>query len=65
MFCVAPLLDFFVHTDVQESLNTLLVKYYNDLLGSQKPERDMDEVTLSYVGDLFCIHLDTKYANFQ
>ena len=25
----------------------------------------MDEVTIFYVGDLFCIHLDTKYANFQ
>ena len=25
----------------------------------------MDEVTFFYVGDLFCIHLDTKYANFQ
>ena len=25
----------------------------------------MYEVTFFYVGDLFCIHLDTKYANFQ
>ena len=25
----------------------------------------MDEVTFFNVGDLFCIHLDTKYANFQ
>ena len=25
----------------------------------------MDEVTFFYVGDLFCMHLDTKYANFQ
>ena len=25
----------------------------------------MDEVTFFYVGDLFCIHLDTKYADFQ
>ena len=29
-----------------------------DLLG-------IHEVTFFYVGDLFCIHLDTKYANFQ
>ena len=25
----------------------------------------MDEVTFFYVGELYCIHLDTKYANFQ
>ena len=25
----------------------------------------MDEVTFFYVGDLFCIHLDAKYANFK
>ena len=34
-------------------------------LGSQTSERDRDEVTFFYVGDLFCIHLGTKYANFQ
>ena len=28
-------------------------------------ERGMDEVTFFYVGDLFCIHLDTKKAKFQ
>ena len=44
---------------------TLLVKYYNDLLGRLNSERGMDEVTFFYVGDLFCIHLGTKYANFQ
>ena len=46
-------------------LHTLLVKYYNDLFGRQNSERGMDEVTFFYVGDLFCIHLGTKYANFQ
>ena len=35
------------------------------MLGSQKSERDMDEFTFFHVGDLFCIHLDTKYANFR
>ena len=47
-------------TNVANSLHALLVKYYNDLLGWQNSERDMDEVTFFYVGDLFCIHLDTK-----
>ena len=46
-------------------LHTLLVKYYNDLLGRQNSERDKDEVTFFYLVDLFCIHLDTKYTNFQ
>ena len=48
-----------------QNLHTLLVKYYNDLLGRQNSERGMYEVTFFYVGDLFCIHLGTKYANFQ
>ena len=52
-------------TDANKSLTTLVVKHYNDLLGSQTSERGRDEVTFFYVGDLFCIHLDTKYANFQ
>ena len=34
-------------------LFTLLVKYFNDLLGRQNAERGMDEVTFFYVGDLF------------
>ena len=46
--------------DAQISLHTLLVKYYNDLLGRQSSERGRDEVTYFYVGGLFC----TKYANF-
>ena len=48
-------------TDVQISL----VKYFNDLPDSQKCEQNLDELIFFYVGDLFCIHLDTKYANFQ
>ena len=60
-------MDFFqIHTHGVILLNTLLVKYYNDLLGRQNSERGMDEVevTFFYDGDLFCRHLDTKYANF-
>ena len=48
-----------------KSLTTLLVKYYNDLLGRQSSERGRDKVTYYSVGDLFCTHLGTKYANFQ
>ena len=55
----------YIHTDGLIKLFTLLVKYYNDLLGRQSSERGMNEVTFFYVGDLFCIHLGTKYANFQ
>ena len=47
------------------NLTTLLVKYFNDLLGSQKSVGNMDEVTFFYVGDVLCIHLGSKYANFQ
>ena len=46
-------------------IHTLLVKYFNDLLDGQKSEWSIDKVTYFYVGDLFCIHLGTKYANFQ
>ena len=31
----------------------------------QSSERGKDEVTYFYVGDVFCIDLGTKYANFQ
>ena len=54
-----------IYTDAEISLHTLLVKYYNDLLGRQSSERGRDEVTFFYVGDLFCIHLGTMYADFQ
>ena len=46
-------------------IHTLLVKYFNDLLDGQKSEQSIDKVTYFYVGDLFCIDLGTKYANFQ
>ena len=46
-------------------LQTLLVKHYNDLLDRQSSEQGKDEVTYFYVGDVFCIHLGTKYADFQ
>ena len=54
------------HTDVQESLNTLLikyVKYYNDLLDSQNSGRGRVEVTYFYVGEVFCMCLGTLYAD--
>ena len=43
----------------------LLVKHYNDLLYRLSSERGKDEVTYFYVGDVFYIHLGTKYADFQ
>ena len=54
-----------LYTDAEISLHTLLVKYHNDLLGRQSSERGKDEVTYFYVGDVFCMHLGTKYADFQ
>ena len=50
-----------VLTDANKSLNTLIVKHFNDLLGSQTSERGRDEVIFSYVGrwGSFCIHLVT------
>ena len=49
-----------------ENLNTLLVKYYFfDLLGDQISERSRNEVTFLFVGDVLCLHLDSKYADFQ
>ena len=56
----------YIYTRVEVILlHALLVKHYNDLLGRQNSEWGMDKVTFFYVGDLFCIHLDTKYANFK
>ena len=51
-------------TDGSNILHTLLVKYYNDLLDRQSSERGKNEVTYFYVGDVFCIHLGAKYADF-
>ena len=52
-------------TDGSRILHTLLVKHYNDLLDRQSSERGKNEVTYFFVGDVFCIHLETKYADFQ
>ena len=46
------------------STYALLIKYKNDLLGRQSSERGRDEVTYFNVGDVFCMHLGNKYANF-
>ena len=46
-------------------IHTVLVKYNNDLLGRQTSEWGRNEVTFFNVGDLFCIHISIKYANFQ
>ena len=54
-----------MHADGSKTLHTLLVKHYNDFLDRQSSERVKDEVTYFYVGDVFCIHLGTKYADFQ
>ena len=54
-----------IHTHDPILIPTLFVKYYNDLLGRLNSERGMDEVTFFYVGDLFCIHLGTKYAEIS
>ena len=54
-----------VCTHGEKNLHALLVKHYNDLLDGQSSEWSIDKVTYFYVGDLFCIHLGTKYANFQ
>ena len=51
--------------DGSRILHTLLVKHYNDSLDRQSSEQGKDEVTYFYVGDVFCIHLGTKYADFQ
>ena len=39
--------------------------YFNELPDGQSTERSRDEVTYFYVGDILCINLGTKYANFQ
>ena len=50
------------HTHGDKNLHTLLVKHFND---GQSSERSIDKVTYFNVGDLFCIHHGTKYANLQ
>ena len=53
------------YTDGNNILHTPIVKHYNDLLEMQCSERSKDKVSYFYVGDVFCIHLGTKYVNFQ
>ena len=53
------------YTDGSKILHNLLVKHYNDLLEIRCSERGKDEVSYFYVGDVICIHLGTKYADFQ
>ena len=50
-----------MYTDANKSLTTLVVKHYNDFLGSQTSERGRDEVIFFYVGDLFCIYVYTPW----
>ena len=64
-FTVSIQLTYLLRTDGSRILHTLLVKHYNDLLDRQSSERGKDEVTYFYVGEVFCIHLGTKYADFQ
>ena len=54
-----------MNTDAQINLHTLLVKYYNDLLGRQSSERDRDEVTYFFVGDLFLYTLAQKHPQHK
>ena len=35
------------------------------MLDRQSSERGKNEVTYFYVGDVFCMYLGTKYADFQ
>ena len=54
-----------VRTHGSRSLTTLLVKYFNDLLDGHSSERSRNKVTFFYVGGVLCIHLGSKYADFQ
>ena len=49
----------------QNFTHPIKVKHYNDLLDRQSSELSKDEVSYFYVGEVFCIHLEIKYANFQ
>ena len=44
-------------------LHILLHPYYH--IERQRFDRGKDEVSYFYFGDVFCIHLGTKFANFQ
>ena len=53
------------YTDGCNILNTPIKKHFIDLLERLRSERDKDKVSCFNVGDVFWIHLGTKYANFQ
>ena len=57
------------HLDIGGQLGLTRVfpneKHFNDLLERESSERGKDEVSYFHVGDVFCIHLGTKYADFQ
>ena len=55
----------FLDIDGRKMLHTLLIRHYNNLLERQSSEQGKDEVSCFYLGDVFCIHLGTKYADFQ
>ena len=55
----------FVLTHGEKSLNTQLVKYYNDFLDKLRSEQDKGEVSILLVGDPYVIPLGSKYADFQ
>ena len=53
------------YTDAQINLHTLIVKYYNDLLGRQGSERGRDEVKYFYVGAIFVYTLALSMPIFK
>ena len=57
--------NLYSYTDGCKMLHTILVKHYNDLLETQRSEQGKDEVTFFYVGDVLCIHLGSRYTDFQ
>ena len=70
LYVTRPFLGIFLFkifrcTDGNNILHTPIVKQYNDLLERQCSVQGKDEVSYFYVGEVFCIHHGTKYANFQ
>ena len=54
-----------VHTHWVILLPNVLVKYYYDYLDRQSSGRGRGGVTYLYVGDVFVIHLASKYADLK
>ena len=70
LYVTRPFLGIFLFkifrcTDGDNILHTPIVKQYNDLLERQCSVQGKNEVSYFYVGEVFCIHHGTKYANFQ